>query len=119
MDLLIPQPWSEEPMRTIRSMILIICVLYAPSTFGQENARNLSSNTDGMWGFQTPSPYKILPRTVTHSNKGQPNTSLPVASNIESKPMQPYAYGWFGTKSSPQWSRQFGHQKAYTQWTLR
>ena len=106
-------------MRKILSIFLLVSACIAPCGFGQDGARDSSSAIDGMWGFQTPSQYKILPRPVTHSNKGQPHTNLPAANNIESKPMQPYAYGWFGTKSSPQWSRQFGHQKAYTQWTLR
>ncbi len=34
-------------------------------------------------------------------------------------PKVPYAYGWFGTDPSANWTRHFGHQKAYTQWSRR
>jgi len=74
---------------------------------------------DSMWGYRAPIAYQILPRPMTHFSKGQPHSAVAPANPIESKPMQPYAYGWFGTQYSPQWHRQFGQQSAYTQWTLR
>ena len=86
---------------------------------GQDTVAAPPQNLDGMWGFQAPAQYTILPRPATHTNKGLSNISTPPVANIQSRPTQPYAYGWFGTKPSPQWSRQFGHQKAYTQWTLK
>jgi len=74
---------------------------------------------DAMWGYRTPATYFILPRPASHRHKNQPNTYQTPVNPVESKPIEPYAYGWFGTKYSPQWHRQFGHQKDYTQWTLK
>ena len=106
-------------MLNIRSKSLLILASLASIACAQEGMPNSSNRVDGMWGFQTPIHYNILPRPATRSNEGHPNTFVAPITNIESKPIQPYAYGWFGTKKSPQWSRQFGYQKAYTQWTLR
>ncbi len=36
---------------------------------------------------------------------------------IATKPATPYAYGWFGAEPTNQWSRQFGAQRRYTQWS--
>ncbi|MGE0755853.1 MAG: hypothetical protein AB7F89_01360 [Pirellulaceae bacterium] len=30
-----------------------------------------------------------------------------------------YAYGWFGAHPHPQWSRQFGYYRNYTQWSRK
>lgn len=30
-----------------------------------------------------------------------------------------YSYGWFGVKPKPQWSRHFGVNRNYTQWSSR
>ena len=32
---------------------------------------------------------------------------------------EPYAYGWFGAKQNPTWSRQFGYGRRHTQWSLK
>jgi len=85
----------------------------------QENERFPQTSQDAMWGYRSPALYRIIPRPATHANKDESNTATVQPVVIESKPAAPYAYGWFGTKPSPQWYRQFGHQKAYTQWTLR
>jgi hypothetical protein len=111
---------------TMKSRMLISLALalgLATHAYGQDESLKPSStnvvNVDGMWGFQSAATYKVLPRPKSHSNKGQPNTYVAPRNPIESKPMQPYAYGWFGTKPSPHWHRQFGAQAEYTQWTLR
>lgn len=38
---------------------------------------------------------------------------------IEAKPIEPYAYGWFGAQPNPTWSRQFGYGRRHTQWSLK
>jgi hypothetical protein len=74
---------------------------------------------DAMWGRPSPLQYTILPRPATKHNRQDPNTYKAPPTQITSKPSEPYAYGWFGGTPSPHWHRQFGHQNAYTQWTLR
>jgi hypothetical protein len=69
------------------------------------------------------STYRILPRPLPehigkhlpYSTTNQPSTG----SNYESRPTEPYSYGWFGSESSPQWSRHFGYSRRYTQWSLK
>ena len=78
-----------------------------------------SLQVDAMWGYKAPASYLILPRPANHFNTAQTHSYAQPRNPVESKPIQPYAYGWFGTKYSPQWNRQFGHQSAYTQWTLK
>jgi hypothetical protein len=81
--------------------------------------------TDAMWGYAVVAsnakvPYQILERPSHHKDKNQ--SSDPVGSDkilIEKKPVQPYAYGWFGTQPSPKWSRSFGTRGNYTQWSLK
>ena len=106
-------------MRNMQLKIVLVFVCFQSSAYAQEDMPNSSANVDGMWGFKAPVHYEILPRPANHSNKGQPNTYAAPLRKIESTPTQQYAYGWFGAKPSPHWYRQFGHQKAYTQWTLR
>jgi hypothetical protein len=66
---------------------------------------------------QRPVEYRLLPRAVKpHSSEYAPASAAP---NIVSKPIQPYAYGWFGAKTQMHWHRQFGTRRAYTQWTLK
>ncbi|MEQ1829060.1 MAG: hypothetical protein ABL921_24065 [Pirellula sp.] len=79
----------------------------------------VAPSIDGMWGYSAPTNYKILPRPATHANKKDQHTYAASPSAIESRPVQPYAYGWFGTKPSPQWYRSFGNRKTHTQWTLK
>ena len=106
-------------MRNMQSKIVLVFVCFISSACAQDEIANSSNYVDGMWGFKAPVHYEILPRPATHSHKSQPNAFVAPVRKIESTPNQQYAYGWFGAKPSPHWYRQFGHQKAYTQWTLR
>lgn len=64
-----------------------------------------------------PVEYRILRQPDSkHSGETMPGSPKP---SIFAKPVQPYAYGWFGAKTSPHWSRQFGNRRAHTQWTLK
>ncbi len=66
---------------------------------------------------QGPVEYHVLPRAVKpHSSEYAPASPKP---QIMSKPIQPYAYGWFGAKPQMHWHRQFGTRRSYTQWTLK
>jgi hypothetical protein len=72
---------------------------------------------------ETASTYRIIPRPLPkHVGKHLPysttNQPTPNAS-FESQATGPYAYGWFGPKSTPEWSRHFGYGRRYTQWTLK
>ena len=111
----------KQPMSTQLNRLFLFLLLGCSVSIAYAQDSGLESHrmVDGLWGFQTPTSYKILPRPATHSNKNQPHTNVFSANTTHSQPIQPYAYGWFGTKPSPQWSRQFGYQKAYTQWTFK
>ncbi len=110
-----------KPIRSFRANLLgsafVLAIALPSLSIAQETAGNL--NIDAMWGYRAPTQYTIIPRPATHFNKGEPNTAVVSVPNIRSRPSEPYAYGWFGAKPSPQWSRQFGFHKAYTQWTLK
>ena len=102
--------------------LIVMCVCIGRThaqDAGTQAIATAKVGVDSMWGYRAPMAYEILPRPTSHFRKGQPHSVVSPANPIESKPAQPYAYGWFGTKYSPQWYRQFGHQSAYTQWTLR
>jgi hypothetical protein len=61
---------------------------------------------------ETPPPYLVLSRphaTILH----QP---YPAAVKVEA---QPYPYGYFGAHRTPQWQRQFGYYRRYTQWSQK
>jgi hypothetical protein len=80
---------------------------------------------DALWGVVTAnSPtYRIVPRPLPeHTGKHLPySTTLQPSEKpiYESRPTTPYAYGWFGPRPSPHWSRHFGYQQRYTQWSLK
>jgi len=105
----------------------LLALLFMSTSIGRTHAQDAGTQAlatahvgvDSMWGYRAPMAYQILPRPTSHSSKRQPHSAVSPANPVESKSAQPYAYGWFGTKYSPQWHRQFGHQSAYTQWTLR
>jgi hypothetical protein len=67
--------------------------------------------------------YRIIPRPLPkHMGKHLPysTTNQPTApSQLDSIPTQPYAYGWFGPRPTPSWSRHFGYGRRYTQWSLK
>ena len=64
----------------------------------------------------SPVGYKVIagPRAAAVQKERllyeQPTIELPTR--------QPYAYGWFGTQTSPQWTRSFGSARRYTQWSI-
>ena len=99
--------------------LLVVWMFLAPVALGHDGHIRRPSQNDAMWGHQIPVNYKILPRPETKLHQEPTHLYVAPPAMIESKPVEPYAYGWFGAKSSPHWYRQFGHQKAYTQWTLR
>lgn len=72
---------------------------------------------------ETASTYRIIPRPLPkHVGKHLPysTTNQPTPNpSLESHATGPYAYGWFGPKSTPEWSRHFGYGRRYTQWTLK
>lgn len=69
----------------------------------------------GLWGpVNSPSAYRVLPRPT---DLGTIPASPP--NPQRTRPMMPYAYGWFGPKQTPSWSRSFGTRNGYTQWTLK
>lgn len=57
--------------------------------------------------------YRTLSKTEGHKVTPQPVVLQPLP------PQQAYAYGWFGSNSTPIWGRHFGVNKSYTQWTER
>jgi hypothetical protein len=61
--------------------------------------------------------YRILKQP--DSKQTAESVPQPAKSLIMAKPVQPYAYGWFGPKSSMHWHRQFGNRRVHTQWTLK
>ncbi len=80
---------------------------------------DVSPRLDGMWGIPVPAEYRVLPRPIKpHSRKYAPTTPTP---NLVAKPIEPYAYGWFGATqySHPQKAIHFGYRRAYTQWSYR
>jgi hypothetical protein len=104
--------------RTLASICLsILCGSLAIAA----DDSTMSHSSDGMWGYRAPANYLNLPRPPKHSVFGkqqeQPIPSpLPI---IQSRPTEPYAYGWFGTQSQQHWYRDFGTRHTHTQWTLR
>jgi hypothetical protein len=61
--------------------------------------------------------YRILQQTdARHPPENMPQVAKPL---VVAKPVQPYAYGWFGAKPSMHWHRQFGNRRTHTQWTLK
>ncbi len=61
--------------------------------------------------------YKVIAGPKLHAIQQQKSAfdHLPVTPSVP----QTYAYGWFGSKPSPQWSRHFGANRRYTQWSLK
>jgi hypothetical protein len=53
-------------------------------------------------------PYQVLHTAI---GQEQPQTTLQQMS-----PKPGYAYGWFGSNSTPQFTRHLGVQRNYTQW---
>ncbi|WP_145077376.1 hypothetical protein [Aureliella helgolandensis] len=56
-------------------------------------------------------PYAVLATPLSDEPLQRPYRPLPATP--------PYAYGWFGSNPSPQWSRHFGVSHSHTQWTLK
>jgi len=98
---------------------IAIVLMLSSCLSAQENRTDPSNANDGIWGYRTPTSYTILTRPPKRFEKDSKHTTLSHPSTLQSKAVQPYAYGWFGTQPTPHWYRQFGTQQAYTQWTLR
>lgn len=63
-----------------------------------------------------PQKYLVLDRSVnSHLGAKEKRDQAPL---IERRPVEPYAYGWFGTKMNRHPHRSFGYQQAYTQWSF-
>lgn len=63
-----------------------------------------------------PQKYLVLDRSVnSHLGTKEKRDQAPV---IERRPVEPYAYGWFGAKMNRHPHRSFGYQQAYTQWSF-
>jgi len=107
---------------------LLICrtlysILIGGSAFAMRETTVVAD--DSLWGVVTASSptYRIVPRPLpehvgkhlAYSTTQQPSEK----PNYESRPANPYAYGWFGPQASPQWSRHFGYHQRYTQWSLK
>lgn len=83
-----------------------------PSPAGNQR---IAERFQGIWGSVPPtSTYRVLPRPTQRGTV----PATPLATQ-QVRAMQPYAYGYFGPKTTPSWSRSFGHRKSYTQWTLK
>jgi hypothetical protein len=60
--------------------------------------------------------YLVLGRSAnSHLAQKNQRDKAPV---IERRPVEPYAYGWFGAKMNRHPHRSFGYQQAYTQWAF-
>ena len=60
--------------------------------------------------------YLVLGRSAnSHQSQKNQRDKAPV---IERRPVEPYAYGWFGAKMNRHPHRSFGYQQAYTQWAF-
>lgn len=67
------------------------------------------------WDSQ-PHQYLVLDK---QAGKGWAHKSKPANPPvIERRPVEPYAYGWFGAKMNRHPQRSFGYQHAYTQWAF-
>ncbi len=75
----------------------------------------VSGVSEAIWlGKSSPTVYRVLPRPTLEG----PVPSSPTPTLV-ARPMEPYAYGWFGAKPAPSWQRSFGINRSYTQWTLK
>jgi len=87
--------------------------------FGQDSPHS-GTSMDGMWGYRAPATYHVIPSPPKHHHSLNPTSAQSApAAKLQSRQIDPYAYGWFGAQPSPHWSRQFGNRNAYTQWTLK
>ncbi len=75
-----------------------------------------ATDRDGLWNSKAASTYLVIPQRGELGNKrGSEQTKYA----LRERKQQPYAYGWFGSKTHVQPYRQFGHQQSYTQWNWR
>ena len=71
------------------------------------------------WAQSTGKPHEYRTLQSPDAKHSRENVPLPPKPLMVSKPVQPYAYGWFGSKPSMHWHRQFGNRRIHTQWTLK
>lgn len=114
--------WASCQAITIKAFRQIVCLLGTPSLglvmlLAAPTSAVAAEPASFPWGCENcgppmpPSraPYQTLPKANTAA--ARPIDQLPAKV--------PYAYGWFGSNPSPQWSRQFGSSRAFTQWTRK
>ncbi len=69
----------------------------------------------GTWDAK-PNQYLVLQRKYGHQNQ---ETALPILPPVlHQRPVQPYAYGWFGADMNRHPKRSFGFHKNHTQWSF-
>jgi len=93
------------------TFLLLSVILFIPNA-GSAHA----TDRDGLWNSKGASTYLVIPSRGELANK---RASEATRYNLRERKQQPYAYGWFGTKTHVQPYRQFGHQQSYTQWNWR
>jgi hypothetical protein len=67
---------------------------------------------------QYPPKYTILRAPTSPSHHHPPMRGVR-EGYVNPKMRRSYAYGWFGAKSNPQWTRHFGYYGKFTQWSRR
>lgn len=98
----------NKTLESLRWFGLVLLVLLMSESIRAQSPESM---------VQGPVEYRVLPRAVKpHSGEYAPATQKP---QMMTKPIQPYAYGWFGAKPQQHWHRQFGTRRSYTQWTLK
>ncbi|MFY7876244.1 MAG: hypothetical protein ACOVQM_12415 [Pirellula sp.] len=102
--------------------LLVIALIAIPldRNLAAQDGQMHGASTDAMWGYKAPATYHVLPAPPkSHPLHRASNKHAGPAVQLQSRPTDAYAYGWFGSQPAPQWSRQFGNRNAYTQWTLK
>jgi hypothetical protein len=112
---------SNQNIKCALLVIALTAILLDRNLAAQDGQMH-GASTDAMWGYKAPATYRVLPAPPkshallrTHNK----HTAPAPAVQLQSRPTDAYAYGWFGAQPTPHWSRQFGNRNAYTQWTLR
>ena len=91
---------GERVMRTLR--VALMAVLFAVSIF--------AASADAQY------PSYLLSRAPVATRPHHPGYGY-YPGYEQSVAPRPYAYGWFGAKPYPQWSRHSGYYRNYTEWS--
>ena len=74
-----------------------------------------------LWGLP-PVEYRVLGRSsqpgAWHGHHEVATAPVPPPI-LSPRPVQPYAYGWFGASSHPHFHRHFVIRSVYTQWKIK